>query len=169
MNYKCFFGGHKWNFCTCTRCGKLRRRHHDWRQSCKCSVCGMIDLHTAAKHKWDGCKCSSCGKVQDEGHRWENHSCVLCGKIQPRPVHSRGGAGEPFCSQACRESSGNAAFEYMFGRKASLKAGPCDSCNSYTADPVILGRRYGVIRLCTNCVRSYTLSMEKCCYCDADL
>ncbi|MDR1688761.1 MAG: hypothetical protein LBS21_09165 [Clostridiales bacterium] len=53
----CIFG-HKWNGCTCEKCGKLRDE----------------------QHKWNGCTCEKCGKTRNEQHKIENGKCVRCGK-----------------------------------------------------------------------------------------
>ena len=76
MGLACKISGHKWNGCTCSRCGEYRDEEHKWvfaaqeskkAQQCreKCSVCGK---QRDIEHAWDGCKCSGCGRVRNEGH-----------------------------------------------------------------------------------------------------
>ena len=63
----CLF--HKWNGCTCSKCGKTRDK----------------------KHGWNGCKCTVCDKLRDEGHNYNaipnkcEEKCTICGKILPIP------------------------------------------------------------------------------------
>ena len=81
MSFLCNVAGHKWNGCTCQRCGTHRDEGHDWCNTCKCSICGKTRDEA---HVWDGCKCRICGKIRDENHRWKNGKCVICGKKQDK-------------------------------------------------------------------------------------
>ena len=76
MGFACKIAGHKWNGCTCTRCGEYRDEGHDWvfatRESSeagqcreKCSICGKV---RGAEHEWDGCTCTRCGAWRNEEH-----------------------------------------------------------------------------------------------------
>jgi len=69
----CLF--HKWNWCTCSKCGKTRENHHDL-NGCKCSICNKI---RDEQHNWDGCKCTICGKIRNEQHNWDGCECTRCG------------------------------------------------------------------------------------------
>ena len=69
MAIACLFG-HKWNGCTCARCGRVRNEEHDFKPvegSCKmkCSRCGA---EGPGSHKWShggsGCKCVACGETR---------------------------------------------------------------------------------------------------------
>ena len=77
MGLACKISGHKWNGCTCTRCGEYRDEEHKWAfaalksieaKQCreKCTICGkMRDV----AHDWDGCTCTRCGAWRDEEHK----------------------------------------------------------------------------------------------------
>jgi len=83
----CFFG-HKWNGCTCVKCGKMRDEHHQFEkagQKCqeKCSICGAV---RPALHRWHGCRCEECGEIRDTEHDWMPPTgnecierCSICG------------------------------------------------------------------------------------------
>lgn len=75
MSFLCNIGLHKWDGCTCTRCGATRDKGHKW-DGCKCTRCGK------ERHKWDGCKCTRCGATRDEEHRWNGCKCIMCGQEQ---------------------------------------------------------------------------------------
>lgn len=87
MKLSCLFG-HKWNGCTCIRCGEVRDDGHRW-NACTCEICGKVQDRDDA-HRWNGCMCEVCGKKRDEGHvfadfRPDGRSCVgrcKCGKTQ---------------------------------------------------------------------------------------
>ena len=104
MGLACKITGHKWDGCTCARCGEHRDtgvaedhnyvlvpgttceyectkcgKHtmgHSWYQDlgCTCTVCGATREVSVAFHEWDGCTCKLCGKVRDEGHRLEERA-----------------------------------------------------------------------------------------------
>ena len=82
MKISCLFG-HKWNGCTCSRCGEKRDEGHNW-DLCngRCRICGK---EHPVEHDWKGCKCQRCGKTRDEGHDWDlcNGRCRICGKEHP--------------------------------------------------------------------------------------
>ncbi len=74
----CFFG-HKWDGCTCRKCGKTRDQQHDFQpvpNKCeeKCSRCGKI---RPRDHKFsmmkDKCfeKCERCGELREK-HDYKN-------------------------------------------------------------------------------------------------
>ena len=72
----CWLFGHKWNGCTCVRCGKRdwSSDDHEWK-SCVCEKCSL------SSHDWEGCKCKKCGEtrsVEDEYHDWEGCVCKRC-------------------------------------------------------------------------------------------
>ncbi len=64
---ECLF--HKWDYCKCTKCGKIRK---------------VKDY----EHKWNGCKCVYCGFVGKSGHHFEHGKCTICGKIDEKEGHS---------------------------------------------------------------------------------
>ena len=95
----CFLG-HKWKGCTCTKCGKVRDKNHDWSENCqKCAICGNSRQEA---HNWQGCvctkckhtrdmdhnwkmdceKCSVCGQTRDHYHKWDGCKCTKCGKTR---------------------------------------------------------------------------------------
>ena len=86
MKLSCIIG-HKWNGCTCERCGQTRDEGHDFRpgeRACreKCAVCGRV-RDTA--HLWQGCKCERCGATRATGHDYRSVEgapivrCERCG------------------------------------------------------------------------------------------
>lgn len=64
MGFSCGLLGHKWNYCTCVRCGKH-----------KPDALGDPD-----PHDWNGCMCRVCRKTRDQGHTYKNRVCQVCGK-----------------------------------------------------------------------------------------
>ena len=79
MALACRISGHKWNGCTCTRCGGRRDEGHDFHlmeRDChrKCSICGTT---RSVDHDWNGCVCAHCGQKRDSDHTW--------GKPQQQP------------------------------------------------------------------------------------
>ncbi|MBQ3386908.1 MAG: hypothetical protein IJG53_06240 [Eggerthellaceae bacterium] len=117
MGLACKIAGHKWNGCTCTRCGERRNEGHDWQllvkttypRACKlkCSICGK---EQPTEHDWNGCICTRCGVTRSEGHilsAWqsdgqETHSrrCTVCGgarESQPHQFENISG-----CRRKCR-------------------------------------------------------------------
>lgn len=107
MRFKCLFGLHSWNGCTCAHCKATRNFGHDWSQDCevcsKCGVkartvieacpdCGKSYSKWVAKpycyqckkyilHDWSSdCEiCSKCGKRLEQSHDW-SHNCEKCAK-----------------------------------------------------------------------------------------
>ena len=86
MGIACKMGGHKWNGCTCSRCGEHRYEGHDYqlvvldvskrtvfgnsrRKQCAmvCSICGST---RSAEHDWDGCSCTRCDEKRNQDHAW---------------------------------------------------------------------------------------------------
>ena len=99
MGISCLFG-HKWNGCTCERCGKTRDEGHNYQPipgKCeeKCSLCGAS---RNKDHKWepvpDKCEdvCSVCGKRREKEHHYvpiegyingkEYERCTKCGHVR---------------------------------------------------------------------------------------
>ena len=79
MNFKCLFV-HKWDGCTCTKCGKTRDKNHDWSKDCEqCSKCGKT---REGNHNWNACKCTKCGKTREGNHSWNACKCTKCGKTR---------------------------------------------------------------------------------------
>lgn len=87
----CLFG-HKWEGCTCRKCGKTRDMQHDFQpvpDRCeeKCSRCGKT---RPRDHKFslmkDRCfeKCERCGELREK-HEYKNGFCVRCGRQSDRP------------------------------------------------------------------------------------
>lgn len=84
MKLSCLFG-HKWNGCTCERCGQTRNEGHDFMPvegACriKCAVCGK---ERSIEHAWQGCTCSRCGQTRATGHDYqvtEGSPIVRCAK-----------------------------------------------------------------------------------------
>ena len=106
MGIACVFG-HKWNGCTCTRCGKTRSDGHTFQQEkgkCaeKCTICGLT---RPTSHQWNGCKCDRCGEVRDTGHNWQmdnetfQEKCSICGKTRKwQPTNPRFASNMPLRS-----------------------------------------------------------------------
>ena len=75
MSLACKIIGHKWDGCTCQRCGALRDEEHDW-NSCTCRKCGKVRDEEQYHSYWmmrqvsegpenirlagDSCTCSVC-------------------------------------------------------------------------------------------------------------
>lgn len=78
MGFICNCFGHKWDHCTCTRCGKVRDLgDHRW-VGCVCKNCGQ---KRDEGHDWrNSCTCRRCGKVRDTLHRYKNGRCEVCGQ-----------------------------------------------------------------------------------------
>ncbi len=85
MGGLCSIFGHKWNGCTCSRCGEKKDSGHSWNH-CRCQICGKT---RDEDHDWDNCRCLKCGKIRDEEHRFSYTSvsdticegtCRICGK-----------------------------------------------------------------------------------------
>ena len=80
MGLLCFVAGHKWNGCTCTRCGS--KRNHEW-NGCTCVNCGFVrDENHNFISVPDKCTavCSVCGKEVEAQHEWNDDKCVKCGQ-----------------------------------------------------------------------------------------
>ena len=89
----CFFG-HKWNGCTCSKCGKKRETGHEFRPvdgKCenKCEICGKITTFPCNFKAVKGqCleRCERCGKEREK-HDYENGYCKNCGKMSDTPFN----------------------------------------------------------------------------------
>lgn len=82
----CLFG-HKWNGCTCKKCGVTR---HQWEEknACikECKLCG----EQIAEHKFEHCKCAKCGEILDRYHKYDkNGVCSVCGKHEERIISEK--------------------------------------------------------------------------------
>lgn len=67
MGMMCKLFGHKWNACTCSRCGEKRDAEHAYviqsgRCAEACSVCGAT---RQVSHDWDASVCRHCGMHRD--------------------------------------------------------------------------------------------------------
>ena len=87
----CFFG-HRWEGCTCKKCGKTRDQDHDFQLvpgKCekKCTRCGKTITvpHNFSPVK-DKCfeRCSRCGEIREK-HEFKAGFCVRCGQQSDRP------------------------------------------------------------------------------------
>jgi len=67
---------HKWDGCTCDRCGLRRDDDHKW-NGCSCTRCPR---KRDKGHKWNCCICKICGKI-DDSKLWKKSICFKCGKI----------------------------------------------------------------------------------------
>ena len=143
--------GHRWNGCTCGRCGKVRDRDHEWNPcSGMCQRCGK---RCEVRHEWDGCRCVRCGAIRSEGHDWDGCVCRRCGQTRHRwdgcvcgrcgetrtlpMVFSRDGRADPRAaghrgpwkpdpSQPCVivcEACGQRAWEHRFDQQLSGAVG----------------------------------------------
>jgi DNA-directed RNA polymerase subunit RPC12/RpoP len=95
MSIICRLFGHRWNGCTCTRCGMNRYSEHSFRPGADpctevCEICGS----QRETHRWSGTACHSvcekCGKTVDSPHRWvwkdDRIVCTVCGATKHRLV-----------------------------------------------------------------------------------
>ena len=93
---------HKWDGCTCTKCGATRHvfKHPEF-GACVCKRCGLINPYQSIHpiktrgeranrcycprcknyfHKWVSCKCKVCFETK---HDWDGCICKNCGQKQP--------------------------------------------------------------------------------------
>ena len=129
MGLACKITGHKWNGCTCSRCGEYRDKEHKWtfarqesreKQQCreKCSVCGkMRDI----EHTWDGCKCSGCGTWRNEDH--------ALGPFEQAPHDWDLGRGMYYHKATCKRCGRTYSFEHRLERLPGCR-GRCVDCGS---------------------------------------
>ena len=98
MKLSCIFG-HKWNGCTCERCGEVRNEGHEYTKFtphnkecigyCKCgrSFVFQHDYQTVPGKCYD--VCSRCGSVRELEHQWQSaegtdkEKCAVCGMVRP--------------------------------------------------------------------------------------
>ena len=129
MGLACKISGHKWNGCTCSRCGEYRDKEHKWvfaaqeskkAQQCreKCSVCGK---QRDIEHAWDGCKCSGCGRVRNEGH--------VFGSFEQSPDGWGSGRGMYYHIGTCKRCGNTYSFEHRLERMPGCR-GRCVDCGS---------------------------------------
>ena len=87
----CFFG-HKWEGCTCKKCGKTRNVEHDFVRvdgKCqeKCARCGKTrPMDHVFKPVPDKCfdRCERCGELREK-HSYKDGFCERCGQQSPTP------------------------------------------------------------------------------------
>ena len=109
---------HKWNGCTCERCGKIRDEQHQW-NGCVCTLCGE---KRKKGHEWDGCTCKICGGRRRSGHRWDNCVCQVCGKIEHKfALVACKICGAPRPNKKIGEDIGEALFD-LVGSAQMVKA-----------------------------------------------
>jgi uncharacterized protein (TIGR02145 family) len=94
MSFKCKIGLHTWDGCTCTVCGKIRDKEHDFSKDCSiCARCGRV--FSDDQHDWsEDCeKCAKCGKTRENQHSWARdcEKCSKCGKVRPNMHHFKDG------------------------------------------------------------------------------
>ena len=67
MGILCGLLGHKWNGCTCGRCGEKRDEGHEYVvQPDRCAqVCKICEASQRIDHDWDSGKCRHCGMFKD--------------------------------------------------------------------------------------------------------
>lgn len=90
MGLACKISGHKWNGCTCMRCGERRDEGHMFLlaaakegQARQCTMaCHICGATRPAEHDWRGCRCTRCDATRDQDHDWNGCLCALCGKIR---------------------------------------------------------------------------------------
>ena len=99
MKLSCSIFGHKWNGCTCERCGEVRNEGHEYTAftlsygecvgHCKCgrSFVFQHDYQTVPGKCYD--VCSRCGSVRELEHQWQSaegtdkEKCAVCGMVRP--------------------------------------------------------------------------------------
>ena len=86
MGLACLFG-HKWDWCKCSKCGKIRDTNHNWENG-RCLYCGKF--HNNHIYQPIGkCleRCEICGKENETTHNFVNSKkdctteCTVCGKL----------------------------------------------------------------------------------------
>ena len=96
MGLACKISGHKWNGCTCTRCGKRRSGNHIWsafefvtdrKHKHTCTVCGRSEslLHTFEDHGNCLRRCTGCG-YEETHHSGRDCICPVCGAVKEMPI-----------------------------------------------------------------------------------
>ena len=129
MGLACKISGHKWNGCTCSRCGEYRDEEHKWvyatqesrkDQQCreKCSVCGK---KRDIEHKWNGCKCSGCGCVRNKNHAF--------GPYKQAPDDWVTGKSMYYHTVTCERCGNTYTFEHRLERLPGCR-GRCVDCGS---------------------------------------
>lgn len=139
MTLACTIIGHKWNGCTCQRCGAIRDEEHDW-NNCTCRKCGKVRDEEQHHSYWmrkdvggapeyyriigQSCTCSVCHKIRDTHHRYRNGKCEVCGATLDANFSTMGPAeiaGVAFCArystaqrmQALKSLDGATALEHF--------------------------------------------------------
>jgi len=119
---------HKWNGCTCSKCGQHRDEGHDW-NGCKCRICGK---KRDMEHNWNGCTCRVCGMKRDEEHMFEYRAgemceggCKRCGKKVSLPHDFQPVEGK--CYQVCSRCHAKSKAEHHF-RETGSCAKVCEVC-----------------------------------------
>ena len=167
MGLACKISGHKWDGCTCLRCGEHRDEEHKWafmaRESTdakqcreKCTVCGKM---RDAEHDWDGCTCTRCGAWRNEEHKFgefgpADDSCIwsvnrLIAKSRDIHVASCSRCDRSFafphrlekignCRGRCKDCGAEADYH-------DFEAGVCRECGieeeKYCLDLIMSGAR----------------------------
>ena len=95
MSLVCKLSGHKWNGCTCARCGERRNEEHDWSafeyqdkryHKRVCKICGAAEKRFHTFQMLPGCvqKCDACG-FEQPAHQWDGCVCTNCGATRDMP------------------------------------------------------------------------------------
>ena len=98
MNLACKITGHKWNGCTCTRCGEHRDDGHRWSAGIgdgnkydkyTCEICGSVKRLFHKFEKIDGChlRCTVCG-LERSTHSWRGCVCDKCGETREMSLYA---------------------------------------------------------------------------------
>lgn len=87
MSFWCKLLGHRWEGCTCRRCGAGRDKKHRFEPvegQCQrqCALCGKVETLPC---DWHHCACKRCGALRDAHHDWMYTSeceqvCRVCGR-----------------------------------------------------------------------------------------
>jgi hypothetical protein len=83
----CFFLFHKWNGCSCLKCGETRHRYGSSGVSAHtCARCSKPNpdmqvhtLYTSGLNRDDKCRCIACNNLF---HNWNGCKCTVCGTIR---------------------------------------------------------------------------------------
>lgn len=146
MKLSCLFG-HKWNGCTCARCGEVRDEGHEFKQfssngalcvaSCKCgkSQTQKHDLRPVPDKCFD--VCARCGyeAVNNPHHAFERipgqcgWKCKVCGKVKPFDLSEHSWQRvEGKCAEKCAVCGMERKLEHQWRRVEGKCAKVCERC-----------------------------------------
>jgi len=125
--------GHKWNGCTCARCGAVRNAGHSFAPvpgSCtmKCARCGA---EGPAQHRWSkngrGCKCTVCGATRAIDDLNAHDFPYVFDPNDPGGTKVQGCKCQ-VCGYVKKSEFGGHVYKYSYERGSSRHKGVCVTC-----------------------------------------